>query len=92
MSGELNFYNEDPTWGNGFAASIKAKFKALQLQIDAAGRFGSKVDNTNNRFRYWYVDAKAILPPPGIVFLPGYAFYGFGATAWQRVFVDKVGR
>ncbi|MBK6291676.1 MAG: hypothetical protein IPF59_07930 [Ignavibacteria bacterium] len=91
MSGELNFYNEDPTWGNGFAASIKAKFKALQLQIDAAGRFGSKVDNTNNRFRYWYVDAKAILPPPGIVFLPGYAFYGFGATAWQRVFVDMSG-
>ncbi|MCX6139282.1 MAG: hypothetical protein NTX15_00345 [Candidatus Kapabacteria bacterium] len=91
MNGELNFYNDDPTWGNGFAASIKAKFKALQLQIDAAGRFGSKVDNTNTRFRYWYVDAKAILPPPGIVFLPGYAFYGFGATAWQRVFVDITG-
>lgn len=91
MSGELNFYNEDPTWGNGFAASIKAKFKALQLQVDVAGRFGSKVDNTNTRFRYWYVDAKAILPPPGIVFLPGYAFYGFGATAWRRIFVDMTG-
>jgi len=91
MNGELNFYNDDPIWGNGFAASIKAKFKALQLQIDAAGRFGSKVDNTNTRFRYWYVDAKAILPPPGIVFLPGYAFYGFGATAWQRIFVDMSG-
>lgn len=91
MSGELNFYNEDAVWGNGFAASIKAKFKALQLQIDAAGRFGSKVDNTNTRFRYWYVDAKVILPPPGIVFLPGYAFYGFGATAWQRMSVDMTG-
>ncbi|NQW29297.1 MAG: hypothetical protein HQ472_02135 [Ignavibacteria bacterium] len=91
LNGELNFYNEDPTWGNGFAASIQAKFKALQLQIDVAGRFGTKVDNTNTRFRYWYADAKAILPPPGIVFLPGYAFYGFGVTAWQRISVDMTG-
>ena len=91
MTGTLNIYNEDPTWGTGFAAAIKAKFKAMELQIDAAARFGSKVDNTNTRYRYWYVDAKAMLPPPGIGFLPGYAFYGFGASAWRRVSVDMMG-
>jgi hypothetical protein len=89
MNGELNFYNSDPTWGNGFAANISAKFKELQLQLDAAARFGSKVDNSV-RYRYWYVNAKAILPPPGIVFLPGYAFYGFGAAAWRRVNVNML--
>lgn len=91
IDGELNFYNDDPLWGNGFSATIKAKFKELQLQLDAAAMFGSKVDNTNTRFRYWFVSAKAILPPPGIVFLPGYAFYGFGATAWRRVNVNMTG-
>ena len=89
MNGELNFYNSDPTWGNGFAATISAKFKELQMQLDAAARFGSKVDN-NVRYRYWYVSAKAILPPPGIVFLPGYAFYGFGVAAWRKVNVNML--
>ncbi|MEY3386655.1 MAG: hypothetical protein RIR53_1466 [Bacteroidota bacterium] len=89
MNGELNFYNSDPTWGNGFAAVIKAKFKELQMQLDAEARFGSKVDN-NVRYRYWYASAKAILPPPGIVFLPGYAFYGFGVAAWRKVNVNML--
>ena len=89
MNGELVFYNSDPTWGNGFAATIQAKFKELQMQLDAAARFGSKVDN-NVRYRYWYVSAKAILPPPGIVFLPGYAFYGFGVAAWRKVNVNML--
>ncbi|MBU3742506.1 MAG: hypothetical protein FGM24_09515 [Candidatus Kapabacteria bacterium] len=91
MSGELNFYNEDPTWGNGFAASIEAKFKELQMMISADARFGSKLHDPNTRFRYWYVNAKAVLPPPGIVFMPGYAFYGFGAAAWRRVNVNMSG-
>jgi len=89
MNGELNFYNSDPTYGNGFFATITAKFKELQMQLDAAARFGSKVDN-NVRYRYWYVSAKAILPPPGIVFLPGYAFYGFGVAAWRKVNVNML--
>lgn len=89
MNGELNFYNSDPTWGSGFAATISAKFKELQMQLDAAARFGSKVDN-NVRYRYWYASAKAILPPPGIVFLPGYAFYGFGVAAWRKVNVNML--
>ncbi|MBU3700289.1 MAG: hypothetical protein FGM33_09850 [Candidatus Kapabacteria bacterium] len=89
MNGELNFYNSDPTWGNGFAATIQAKFKEMQMQLDAAARFGSKVDN-NVRYRYWYASAKAILPPPGIVFLPGYAFYGFGVAAWRKVNVNML--
>jgi hypothetical protein len=91
ITGELNFYNEDATWGNGFAAALDAKFKELQMQITADARFGSKLDNTNTRYRYWYVNAKAILPPPGIVFMPGYAFYGFGAAAWRRVNVNMTG-
>lgn len=89
MNGELQFYNSDPTWGNGFAATISAKFKEIQMQLDAAARFGSKVDN-NERYRYWYVSAKAILPPPGIVFMPGYAFYGFGVAAWRKVNVNML--
>ena len=89
MNGTLTYYNNDIKWGNGFAATIQAKFAEIQLQLDAEARFGSKVDN-NVRYRYWLVGAKAILPPPGIVFLPGYAFYGFGVAAWHKVNVDML--
>ncbi len=91
LDGQLDFYNSDPTWGDGFVASLKATFNSLQMEVSANARFGSKVSNANTRYRYWYVDAKAILPPPGIPFVPGYAFYGFGASAWRRVNVDMTG-
>ncbi|MDB5036060.1 MAG: hypothetical protein JWQ98_3301 [Chlorobi bacterium] len=86
MDGKINFYNDDPTYGDGFQGALKAVFNSVQMQIDASARFGTtEYQSPGNSYRYWGVEAKAILPKPGIVFLPGVAFYGFGAGAWKRM-------
>lgn len=92
--GKIAFFKEDnnPMYGNGFAGEIKATFNSIQMEISSTFRAGStKYNNGNNYYRYWYVEAKAILPKQyGIVFLPGAAFYGFGAAAWQRISVSNL--
>ncbi len=85
VDGILQFYNSDPKWGDGFTAGIKATFKSMGLQLQAAARFGRV-----SGFRYWYVEAKAIMPT-GIPFMTGYAFYGAGVAAWYKMNVDMTG-
>lgn len=92
--GKIAFFKEDnnPMLGNGFAGEIKATFNSIQMEVSSTFRAGStKYNNGSNYYRYWYVEAKAILPKQsGIVFLPGFAFYGFGAAAWQRLNVSNL--
>ncbi len=83
--GTLEFYNSDAKWGDGFYATIKATFTSMQLELSANARFGMKTD-----YRYWYVEAKAILPT-GIPFMTGYAFYGAGVAAWYHINADMTG-
>lgn len=90
MDGYVKFYQDDPMYGNGFKGAIKATFTTAQMEISASARFGTTSYNSTSSYRYWYVDAKIILPPPGVVFLPGYAFYGFGVGAWQRMNVTSM--
>lgn len=91
IDGKAIFYNDDPTYGDGFQGTLKAVFNSLQMQIDASARFGAtEYQSPGDRYRYWGVEAKAILPKPGIVFLPGVAFYGFGAGAWRRMNVNTM--
>lgn len=85
LEGVIEFYEKDPKWGDGFSAGIKATFKSMQLLLTANARFG-KVSG----YRYWYVEAKAILPA-GIPFMTGYAFYGAGVAAWYHMDVDMSG-
>lgn len=93
IDGYANFYNDDPTYGDGFSGSLKAIFNSLQMQIDASARFGStEFGSPGSPYRYWGVEAKAILPKPGIPFLPGVAFYGFGAGAWRRMNVTNMSK
>jgi hypothetical protein len=92
--GQIAFFSEisNPTFGNGFGGNIKATFNSIQMEVSSSFRVGStKYNNGNNYYRYWYVEAKAVLPKQaGIVFLPGVAFYGFGAAAWQRINVSNL--
>jgi hypothetical protein len=85
IDGILQFYDSDPKWGDGFNAGIKATFKSMALQLTAAARFGRV-----SGFRYWYVEAKVILPA-GIPFITGYAFYGAGVAAWHKMNVNMTG-
>lgn len=92
--GKIAFFKEDnnPVLGNGFGGDITATFNSIGMEVSSKFMVGStKHNNGNNFYRYWYVEAKAIIPKQyGIVFLPGFAFYGFGAAAWQRINVSNL--
>ena len=94
IKGQIAFFNENtnPMYGNGFGGNISATFNSIQMNLTSSFKVGStKHNNGNNYYRYWYVEARAILPKQsGIVFLPGAAFYGFGAAAWQRINVSNL--
>lgn len=94
VKGKIVFFSEsgNPMYGNGFSGNIKATFNSIQTELTSTFKVGStKYNNGNNYYRYWYVEAKAILPKEyGIQFLPGVAFYGFGAAAWQRIYVSNL--
>ncbi len=86
FKGQLNFYKEDPVYGNGISGNVKAKFKP-GLEIEASAIFGTKDDK-----RYWYVDALARFNS-GITLFPGIAAYSFGGGAYYHMALDtkKVG-
>ncbi len=78
ISGGLNLYNSDQTFGSGFRGIVKADF-INQISVMATAQFG-KVNN----YEYWYVDAKAIFDE-GIPIYPGLGIYGFGGGAWYHM-------
>ncbi|MBI5646516.1 MAG: hypothetical protein HY962_06255 [Ignavibacteriae bacterium] len=90
VDGFVKFFQDDPMYGNGFSGRVKASFTSAQTEVTATARFGTTSYNAGSPYRYWYVDAKVILPPPGITFLPGYALYGAGLAAWQRMNVSPM--
>lgn len=68
--GSLDLMKDDPQYGDGFAATLGARFEALQTEVEVNAIFG-KTD-----FRYWMVDAMVDLPPgagSGIINLSGFA-------------------
>ncbi|MGK7391633.1 MAG: hypothetical protein ACNS60_14865 [Candidatus Cyclobacteriaceae bacterium M2_1C_046] len=68
LDGQLKFYEDDNTYGNGFRGDVKAVF--ADFNIEAVGQFG-KVSG----YRYWYVDALVRLPTP---IGTGFGLYGMG--------------
>lgn len=88
IKGSVDFYKHDPVYGNGFKGDLTAKFTTLDLGIQAGAIFGNTKyipNNTTAGFKYWMVQAQVNLPPPGIVFLTGVAFRGFGAGVYSRM-------
>lgn len=91
VKGKIVFFSEDQKFGNGFKGDIKATFNSIQTELTSSFKVGSTNYQNGNYYRYWYVEAKAILPKEyGIQFLPGVAFYGFGAAAWRRIDVSNL--
>jgi hypothetical protein len=88
IKGSVEFYKKDPVYGNGFKGELQAKFTTLNMAIQAGAIFGNTKyipGNVGNGFKYWKVEAQVNLPPPGIVFLTGLAFRGFGAGVYSRM-------
>jgi hypothetical protein len=60
MEGNLTLMNDDPEYGNGFAANLKAEFKSGNgIKVGAKGVFGKTT------FRYWQFEAMVDNLPPG---------------------------
>ncbi|MDP2089831.1 MAG: hypothetical protein Q8J84_10580 [Flavobacteriaceae bacterium] len=80
IDGTIQFRNDDPVFGNGFKGTLQATFKAPKVSISALAEFGNTSYLHSSTYRYWRVEAAAIFQP-GLPFLPGVAFYGFGGGA-----------
>lgn len=77
FSGILTFYEQDPTYGDGFRGSVKATLGGID--VDATAIFGNV-----NQFRYWYVDAMVTLQN-GIPVIPPFSVNGFGGGAYYHM-------
>ncbi|MEJ5261521.1 MAG: hypothetical protein WHT45_02495 [Ignavibacterium sp.] len=78
INGSLNLYNAHSVYGNGFRGAVDAVF-VNQFAVSATAQFGSV-----NNYRYWYVDAKALMST-GIPIFSGVGIYGFGGGAWYHM-------
>jgi hypothetical protein len=85
FNGSLTFYRNDLVYGDGFNGSIDATFLS-KIKVQSSAIFGSVAGQ-----RYWYVDAMVQFKP-GIVFMPGVAFYGFGGGAYQYMKMAPEGK
>lgn len=85
IDGKLKMYDNDPTFGDGFSASLGVRFTAVSVEANALVQFGNTTYNNNNQFyRYWRAEADVKFEP-GIPFLPGIGFYGFGGGAFYNM-------
>lgn len=88
LKGHVDFFKRDNQYGNGFRGTIEAKFTTIEMAVQAGAIFGNTKyipGNNGNGFKYWMVEAQATIPPPGIVFMTGVAFRGFGAGVYSRM-------
>lgn len=92
IDGNLKMYDNDAVYGDGFLATLGVTFTAVSLQVNALVQFGNTVYNNNNQYyRYWRVEADAKFQP-GIPFLTGVGFYGFGGGAFYNMEANLVTR
>lgn len=84
INGQLAFYRNDVTYGDGFNGNVKAEFTP-GLKVTATAIFGNV-----SEMRYWYADAMVNFPS-GIPVFTGVAIYGFGGGAYQGMKMDNQG-
>ena len=85
IDGTLEFRNDDPVYGNGFKGTLEASFKTPSIGISALAEFGNtSYLNNGTTYRYWRIEAAAKFSP-GLPFLPGLAFNGFGGGAYKNM-------
>jgi len=86
IDGSILFRNNDPVFGDGFLGQLSVLFTSVGLGANALVEFGNtSYLNGNSLYRYWRVEANVTLPAPGVPFLPGIAFRGFGGGAYYNM-------
>ncbi|MFU8813608.1 MAG: hypothetical protein ACNA78_11630, partial [Balneolaceae bacterium] len=86
INGSLYIENDDPIFGKRVGGDVQAEFTGTGLNIEANAQFGNtSYQNSGQIYRYWQVDVQADFPDPGIPFLSGVAFRGFGGGAYNNM-------
>ncbi|MFA5805876.1 MAG: hypothetical protein WC879_14660 [Melioribacteraceae bacterium] len=85
IDGSISFRNEHPVYGNGFLGELTVVFTSVGIKARALIEFGNTNYLYGSLYRYWRVEADVLLPPPGVPFLPGIAFRGFGGGAYYNM-------
>ncbi|KOY84546.1 hypothetical protein AD998_20345 [bacterium 336/3] len=70
LKGELAFFKEDATYGNGFQGNLEARFPAVE-KVRVSALFGTTLEG----MRYWYADALLTLStgiPLGAIEIKGF--------------------
>ncbi|MEW7290665.1 hypothetical protein [Aquimarina sp. 2304DJ70-9] len=80
LKGAIFIFEEDTTYGTGFAGAVGAKFTTgVKFEVEAKALFGRTTD-----FRYWFADAEVTLPN-GIPVFPGFAMNKFGGGFYNHM-------
>ena len=80
LKGAIFIFEDDPTYGTGFAGAVGAKFSTgMQLEVEAKALFGR-----TKTFRYWFADAQVTIPN-GIPVFTGFALNSFGGGFYNRM-------
>ncbi len=80
LKGAIFIFDDDPTYGRGFAGAVGAKFtKGMELEVEAKALFGR-----TDTFRYWFADAQVTMPT-GIPIFTGFALNSFGGGFYNRM-------
>ncbi|WP_282080758.1 hypothetical protein [Aquimarina algiphila] len=80
LKGAIFIFEDDPTYGTGFAGAVGAKFSVgMKLEVEAKALFGRKED-----FRYWFADAQVTLPT-GIPIFTAFSINSFGGGFYNHM-------
>jgi hypothetical protein len=81
VHGELDFLNNDQTYGDGIKGTLSATFPFAQF--NAAAQFGTTLPSAGN-FHYWAVGGSVYLDA-GILIGPGLTVNGFGGGIYHNM-------
>jgi hypothetical protein len=81
ISGVLNFYRNQATFGDGIKGKVRATFSPI-IEVDATAVFGKTAGSGG--FRYWYVDAMARTGYTLPLFYP-LGISGFGGGVYHNM-------
>ncbi|MFZ6009909.1 MAG: hypothetical protein ACOYXT_06120 [Bacteroidota bacterium] len=88
LEGELQFYRDDPTYGNGTRGNIRVELP-MNISGELTAYFGTVGSPQRGRygtadyFNYWFVDG--MITFPGLPIFSGFAIYGFGGGAYHHM-------
>ncbi len=89
IEGHINFYENHPTWGDGFEGGITLGVVDM-FEVGIYSRFGTTdYQNSSNPYDYFFVQgAIPTLPGGGIPIFSGFALYSFSGGVGHRVIVN----